>query len=804
MMVHFEVVLRPKFNSKDPYQVLGCHPSATKEELMTAYRNLSWRYHPQNRPDDPEAMAIFVRLSEAYYALVLSDAETGGRKKSALTPREATNVYERRFGRFTRLYYNNGGIVGLPYGFVLKEQLPIEGSHWGLECGRIKLGFFRAFRLKLKMDWILAILEVLLTGGTIGACKCPLYFCARFLRFSSVSFPFPHHQFSGTLYYLALDESYEWYIDLIGGGGILLSSCLLSFWYGFTKYPMILEHDFASWLRGENQRKDMDDIRDVCSEYFHGDVSCRRRSQTMALFLCAPILVLDQLTSSAAVMLFSLVLIPARLAFGISSRVESFFWGLAKSVGAIISALLYYSIWIMGNDIAKFCVVSILLVNQALYSSILCRMNALEFLLTVIFRGVFCVILTDQKSSDESLRVDVETGNADTEVVTNELNDEATSNYKSIVASLEIDDATKVGEEAIVLGQKSESGSTKASSNSSENDDTVTPGCSPFSSFALPGSRGPKSIDFSGGIYSARAGDQSVESNSLADTFPSLPTIFQDIKRKLEMGFMAAMGPSMTSKENHGGIPSFIRSGTEVSSLSRDQSYLQMSAMTEDANLAKMGDFGAPPSILDPSDTNPGESHIDDQESIAIVGDIESSRDLTNFRDPRVAESTAFPDAMDRSSNSDLATVSIHMSPEGGQRPGGNVFQATTEAIDENEAPPPAYASTSNKGQRQSILEMLFPSSASNSTSADHSVKEKASLSKTASLPDITSKTSDSKNVVIVPEHVNMMRKVGSVDEEDLTLVGFDSPTTPDRPPPRGRRPAPGKVDLPSEHQFVF
>ena len=180
MMVHFEVVLRPNFKSKDPYQVLGCHPSATKEELMTAYRNLSWRYHPQNRPDDPEAMAIFVRLSEAYYALVLS-----GGKKSALTPREATNVYERRFGRFTRLYYNNGGIVGLPYGFVLKEQLTPEGSHRGpLECGRIKLGFFRAFRLKLKMDWILAILEVFLTGGTIGACKCTLYFCARFQCFT--------------------------------------------------------------------------------------------------------------------------------------------------------------------------------------------------------------------------------------------------------------------------------------------------------------------------------------------------------------------------------------------------------------------------------------------------------------------------------------------------------------------------------------------------------------------------------------------------------------------------------------------
>ena len=187
-MVHFEVVLRPNFRSKDPYEVLGCHSSAAKEELITAYRNLSWKYHPQNRPDDPEAMAIFVRLSEAYHALVVSDVETGRSGKSALTPREATNVYERRFGRFTRRYYNNGGIVGLPYGFVLKEQLSIEGSHRvPLECGRIKLGFFRGFRLKMKMDWILAILEVLLTGGTVGACKYTMNDCARIIGCISCS-----------------------------------------------------------------------------------------------------------------------------------------------------------------------------------------------------------------------------------------------------------------------------------------------------------------------------------------------------------------------------------------------------------------------------------------------------------------------------------------------------------------------------------------------------------------------------------------------------------------------------------------
>jgi hypothetical protein len=171
-MVHFEVVLRPNFKSPDHYQVLGCHPSSSKEELTEAYRNLSWKYHPQNRPDDAEAMQIFVRLSEAYCALVIGDIESGGRKRGVLTASEAKRAYEKRFGRFTRLYYNEGGIVGLPYSFALKEIMSTEeGPRRLLECGRLRVGFFRGFRLKLKLDWILAIIEVLLTWGTVAACK---------------------------------------------------------------------------------------------------------------------------------------------------------------------------------------------------------------------------------------------------------------------------------------------------------------------------------------------------------------------------------------------------------------------------------------------------------------------------------------------------------------------------------------------------------------------------------------------------------------------------------------------------------
>jgi DnaJ-class molecular chaperone len=172
-MVHFEVVLRPNFESQDHYEVLGCTFSSTQEELTDAYRHLSWKYHPENQPDDPEAMKIFVRLSEAYYALVIGKHKTTFRQRMVtLTANDAKKAYEKRFGRFRKLSFVEAGIFGIPYGFALKEQLKAEDKPRGqLECGRIKVGFFRAFSLKLKLDGVLGLMEVLLTAGTIGACK---------------------------------------------------------------------------------------------------------------------------------------------------------------------------------------------------------------------------------------------------------------------------------------------------------------------------------------------------------------------------------------------------------------------------------------------------------------------------------------------------------------------------------------------------------------------------------------------------------------------------------------------------------
>ena len=37
----------------EPYKVLGVSPNATDEEIKSAYRNLTKKYHPDNYADSP-------------------------------------------------------------------------------------------------------------------------------------------------------------------------------------------------------------------------------------------------------------------------------------------------------------------------------------------------------------------------------------------------------------------------------------------------------------------------------------------------------------------------------------------------------------------------------------------------------------------------------------------------------------------------------------------------------------------------------------------------------------------------------
>ncbi|MBE6806647.1 MAG: J domain-containing protein [Ruminococcaceae bacterium] len=66
---------------RDPYEVLGVAPTATDDEVKTAYRNLARKYHPDNYTDNPLsdlAQEKMQEINEAYDTIVRLRKQSGG------------------------------------------------------------------------------------------------------------------------------------------------------------------------------------------------------------------------------------------------------------------------------------------------------------------------------------------------------------------------------------------------------------------------------------------------------------------------------------------------------------------------------------------------------------------------------------------------------------------------------------------------------------------------------------------------------------------------------------------------------
>ena len=103
----------------DYYARLGVRPSASTEEIRTAYREKARATHPDRNPDDPQAAERFQRVKEAYQ--VLRDPERRARYDDTRAARQR-----------------------VPDGLTINQQAPAGcgGYLWRVLAGMLAFGLF--------------------------------------------------------------------------------------------------------------------------------------------------------------------------------------------------------------------------------------------------------------------------------------------------------------------------------------------------------------------------------------------------------------------------------------------------------------------------------------------------------------------------------------------------------------------------------------------------------------------------------------------------------------------------------------
>jgi hypothetical protein len=84
--------------SRDPYEVLGVRPTASKEQLHDAYRRLVKLHHPDRNGGSAESARRFVEVQQAYDAV----RERRSPPRSGPPPRKAQTPVEDRMADIER------------------------------------------------------------------------------------------------------------------------------------------------------------------------------------------------------------------------------------------------------------------------------------------------------------------------------------------------------------------------------------------------------------------------------------------------------------------------------------------------------------------------------------------------------------------------------------------------------------------------------------------------------------------------------------------------------------------------------
>lgn len=569
---------------------------------------------------------------------------------------------------------------------------------------------------------------------------------------------------------------------------------------GVTRYPVFFRDDFLSWLEGGNTRdKDIDEIRDVCSNHYHGDN--KRRSQSLAVIVCSPTILVDQISSMVCIFLARLLLLPFQLTTGVSEGTLSFVLGVAESTGALVAAIGYYVAWVLGGNIVKICAVGALLVNQALYGCILFRMDFSGFLQLLVFRGFFSVSMGGNEPSSTVEKGNIgkqqanTTGNErkgggtrdDDKSPRNKSNNERGEKEDGIFG-LMVEENIKEGEESVssAIPQQDTRDSRDLPSFHGFENDSFDPTGSKYNDFrvvpssdtyftafrkAHPGSRGTKTINFAGEIYSPRieenfsdaetdeGGDEPKESN----TGSTLLAMYKSLQRKLEEGLF----PPQIVENEKPQSEEFSRKGT-ASTKEAGQSEDDTIASWEHMTILRHMD----------SCTLEGERILD-----------EEMRKNGGFLGDEYHGGTTKTESLTFVSYDDGKSAKMDM------------IQATTSKDMETEKTPP------DSVRQQSVIKATKDSSLFPKPVPLFGGARKSSIRKM-----VRDEMKRETSILRVPTHVEMLGTTRSIDEEELTLVGTFGEsvvsanqveewegTKGDIASRRGRRPAPGKVDLPNE-----
>lgn len=116
----------------NPYSVLGVSPSASEDEIKSAYRKLAKKYHPDVNPNDPVAESKFKEVSAAYDSITKGTAYRPSDHSSAGDSWHSHDDIASAFREaFSRAGFGFGANPNIRYDVNTSINISLEHAYYG-------------------------------------------------------------------------------------------------------------------------------------------------------------------------------------------------------------------------------------------------------------------------------------------------------------------------------------------------------------------------------------------------------------------------------------------------------------------------------------------------------------------------------------------------------------------------------------------------------------------------------------------------------------------------------------------------